>query len=57
MKEQHFFKKFKVIEEYNIFNNMSTNDKFCTLMKPDIVKQTATYLHSAYVKRRDTLYK
>ncbi len=41
-----------VMEEYNNFDNMSTNDTFCTLMKPDIVKQTATY-----VKRRDVLYK
>ncbi len=47
----------KVIEEYHNFDNILTNDKVCTLMKPDIVKQTATYLYYTYVKRKYTLYK
>ena len=52
---EHFFEK--VCERYDNFHNLLVKDKFVFLMKSDIVKQTAAFLQSMYMKRRNVLYK
>ena len=43
--------------EFNDFNDLDNDSKLVMLMGKKLVKETATYLHSAFYKRQSILYK
>jgi hypothetical protein len=47
----------KIVLLYPLFYEMPQNEKWNIIMKPELVKYTAEFVHNAIAKRRSSLYK